>query len=131
MLRDECEPISRYDGKPLLRLFELYVLHVIGELHDFHRQGLEKMAPKLQKTFGGNGEWHEAIAAAGRMLPELPEVIRELWAKDLELFRRNRMELSPQRFAEIVVEEFPILNAGRTCKRRQISEGSSNSTAFP
>jgi hypothetical protein len=96
---------NRYDGKPLLRLFELYVLDAIGELHESQRQGLEKMAPKLQKLFGGNGDWHEAIAAAGQIPPEWPETIRDLWAKNLS---RENMALTPQQFAENFVDRnFP------------------------
>jgi hypothetical protein len=95
---------NRYDGKPLLRLFELYVLDAIGELHDSHRQSLEKMAPKLQKTFGGNGDWHEAIATAGQIPPEWPEAIRGLWARNLEATLGDGTRLSPQEFAEIFVD---------------------------
>jgi hypothetical protein len=95
---------DRYDGKPLLKLFEFYVLHVIGELHESHRQGLEKMAPKLQKTFGGNGDWHDAIAAAGLISPEWPNAIRDLWAKNLEGRLGDGTRLSPQEFAELFVD---------------------------
>ena len=85
----------------MLRLFELYVLDAIYGLHESHRQALEKMAPKLQKTFGGNGEWREAIAAVGHIPPEWPGAIRDLWAKNLS---RGNMALSPQQFAEILVD---------------------------
>jgi hypothetical protein len=95
---------DRYERKPLLRLFELYVLDAIGELHEFHRQGLEKMAPKLQKTFGGNGDWHDAIVAAGLIPPEWPNAICDLWAKNLEGRLGDGTRLTPQQFAEIFVD---------------------------
>src|SRR5262249_10079696 len=95
---------DRYDGKPLLRLFEFYVLDAIDQLDEFHRQGLEKLAPKLQKTFGGNGDWRDAIAAAGLIPPEWPEAIRGLWAKNLEGTLGDGTRLSPQEFAEMFVD---------------------------
>jgi len=54
---------SRYDGKPLLRLLELYVLWAIGELPQAEQDKLNGMAPKLQAIYGGGGQWHDAIAA--------------------------------------------------------------------
>jgi len=80
------------------------VLDTIGELHEFHRQRLEKMAPKLQETFGGNGDWHDAIAAAGLISPGWPNAIRDLWAKNLEGRLGDGTRLTPQRFAEIFVD---------------------------
>ena len=50
---------SRYDGKPLLRLLELYILHVLGELPPPEQKSLERLAPKLQAAYGGNGQWHD------------------------------------------------------------------------
>ena len=95
----------RYDGKPLLRLLELYVLRAIGELPEQERQTLEKMAPKLKAIYGGNGEWHEAIAAAVHMPADMPTAIRDVWAKNLEVARANGVILHPQMFAEIFVDE--------------------------
>ena len=47
---------SRYDGQPLLRLLELYVLWAIGELPQAEQDRLNTMAPKLQSIYGGGGE---------------------------------------------------------------------------
>jgi len=95
----------RYDGKPLLRLLELYVLRAIGELSQSEQQTLERMAPKLQSLYGGNGEWHEAIAASVHMPPDMPIAIRDMWVKNLEIARSNSMTLAPQAFAEMVVDD--------------------------
>ena len=54
---------KRYEGRPLHRFLELYVLEAIGELSPSDRQNLEKMAPKLKQIHGGGETWHEAIAA--------------------------------------------------------------------
>lgn len=95
----------RYDGKPLLRLLELYVLRALDELPQAERQTLDKMAPKLQAIYGGNGEWHEAVAAAVHMPADMPVAIRDMWAKNLEIARANGVTLHPQMFAEMFVDE--------------------------
>ena len=95
---------ARYDGKPLLRLLELYILRSIGELPVPEEQTLEKMAPKLQSMYGGGGQWHEAIAAAVQMPPALPTIIRDIWDKNLEIARANGATLTPQQFAEMFVD---------------------------
>ena len=96
---------SRYDGQPLLRLLELYVLWAIGELPQAEQDRLNTMAPKLQSIYGGGGEWHDAIAAAMHMPPEMPEAIRDMWVRNLEIARTNGITLPPQQFAEMFVNE--------------------------
>jgi hypothetical protein len=95
----------RYDGKPLLRLLELYVLRAIGELSQAEQQTLERMASNLQAIYGGNGKWHEAVAAAIHMPADMPVAIRDMWAKNLEIAHANGVTLSPQMFAEMFVDE--------------------------
>jgi len=95
----------RYDGKPLLRLLEFYVLKAIGELSRTDEDNLNAMAPKLQAIFGGGGQWHEAIESAVRMETETPSEIRDMWAKNLEIARANRVKLTPQQFAEMVADD--------------------------
>lgn len=95
----------RYDGKPLLRLLELYVLKAIGELAPAEQQTLERMAPKLRAIYGGNGEWHEAVAAAVHLPSDMPVAIQDMWTKNLEIARANGVTLHPQMFAEMFVDE--------------------------
>jgi len=96
----------RYDGKPLLRLLELYVLKAIDELPLSDQDTLNRMAPKLQAAFGGGGPWHEAVAASVRMPAEMPQLIRGMWEKNLEIARANNVPaLTPQKFAELFVDE--------------------------
>jgi hypothetical protein len=95
----------RYDGKPLLRLLELYVLKAIDQLPEAERQTLERMAPRLHAIYGGNGEWHEAVAAAVHMPADMPIAIRDMWARNIEIARANGVTLHPQMFAEMFVDE--------------------------
>jgi hypothetical protein len=100
---------ARYDGKPLLRVLDLYVLWAIGELPPDQEDGLKRMAPKLQARFGGGGQWHEAIELAVRIEPDTLEQIRGMWARNLEIARANGLTLSPEEFAMMVVDSnFPL-----------------------
>src|ERR1700759_761244 len=97
---------QRYHGKPLLRLLEFFVLRAIGELPIPEQEALDRLGPKLQAVYGGDGSWHAAIAAAVRMPPETAGAIRDMWTRNLEIARANGVEpLTPQKFAEMVVDE--------------------------
>ena len=95
----------RYDGQPLLRLLELYVLWAIGKLSQESEDGLKKIGPKLQSIYGGDGQWHDAIAQAMHMPEGMPAAIRDMWARNLEIARVNNVTLTPQQFAEMFVDE--------------------------
>ncbi|RUU50123.1 hypothetical protein, partial [Mesorhizobium sp. M2C.T.Ca.TU.002.02.1.1] len=72
---------KRYEGKPLLRLLELYVLKAIGELSRESEELLNAMAPKLQAIYGGDGRWEDAIAKALHMPDTMPDAIGDMWKK--------------------------------------------------
>ena len=95
----------RYNGKPLLKLLEFYVLWVIGELPEEVDNSLKPMAPKLHALDGGDGQWQGAIAASVHLSEEIPAEIRKLWARNLEIARENNVTLSPQKFSEMFVDE--------------------------
>ncbi|HKQ44395.1 MAG TPA: hypothetical protein VJS47_03295 [Rhizomicrobium sp.] len=96
----------RYEGKPLLRLLELYVLKALGELPVLEQETLDRMAPKLQAVYGGNGTWHGALEAAVHMPADMPQQIRGMWEKNLEIAQANNVPaLSAQKFAEMFVDE--------------------------
>jgi hypothetical protein len=99
----------RYDGKPLLKLLELYVLKAIGKLPRNEEDLLNAMAPKLQAISGGGGQWHEAIESAVRMDADTPQQLRDMWTRNLEIARASGVKLTPQKFAEMIVDEnFPL-----------------------
>jgi hypothetical protein len=96
----------RYDGKPLLRLLELYILNALDELPVPEQDSLNRLAPKLQAVYGGNGSWHGALEAAVQMPADMAQLIRDMWAKNLEIARTNNVPaLSAQKFAELFVDE--------------------------
>jgi hypothetical protein len=95
---------TRYDGKPLLRLLEFYVLKAIGELSKESQDRMVAMAPKLQAIYGGDGRWDDAIAKALHMPDTMPEAIRDMWKKNLKIAHDNKVTLTPQQFAEMFVD---------------------------
>jgi hypothetical protein len=95
---------NRYDGKPLLRLLELYVVWAVGALSEADDARLTQMASKLAQTFGGDGSWQSAVAASIAMPAEMPDLIRGMWAKNSEIAATNGVELPAQQFAEIFVD---------------------------
>ena len=62
----------RYEGKPLLRLLECYVLHAIGELSKEQIQKLDKMTPKLQQVYKLEGTWIDIIENVMDFSREMP-----------------------------------------------------------
>lgn len=99
----------RHVGKPLLRLVELYVLWAIGELSQKEEDTLNAMAPKLQRLYGGGGQWHEAIERAVLMAADTSQQIQGMWTRNLEIARANGLKLTPQEFAEMIADSnFPF-----------------------
>jgi len=95
----------RYQGKPLLRLLECYVLWAIEQLPETEANALKEMTPKLQSIYDAQGDWQQVIAAAVRLPPTMPELIRDLWARNSEIARKNQATLTPQQFAEMFVDQ--------------------------
>jgi hypothetical protein len=96
---------SRYHGKPLLRLLECYVLWSIGQLGEKEQSILKAMTPKLQAIYSTSGEWQQIIEKAAALKPELPESIRQLWARNTHTAQQSGSTLSPQHFAEMFVDQ--------------------------
>jgi hypothetical protein len=72
----------RYQGKPLLRLLECYVLRATEELPAKDAQTLGGMAPKLRQIYNLQGAWWEIIEKVMALPPTIPTGIRDLWAKN-------------------------------------------------
>jgi hypothetical protein len=93
---------ERYDGKPLLRLLELYVLWATDTLSDEDEERLFALAPSLAESFGGDGSWQSALATAMHFPADMPRMINESWVKNVALAAGS--ELAPQQFAEKFVD---------------------------
>lgn len=95
----------RYQGRPLLRLLECYALWAIGQLPATEESRLRDMTPKLQTVYGVQGNWQQVVAAAVQLPPNMPEMIRDVWAKNTEIAQKNQLTLTPQQFAEMFVDQ--------------------------
>ena len=93
-------PNPRYEGRPLVRLLECYVLWAIGELSEREAATLADMTPKLQSLYGSSSPWQEIVASTVRMDDSAAEGIRELWARNMGA----DSPLPAQQFAEVVVD---------------------------
>lgn len=102
---NSATPNPRYEGKPLLRLLECYVLWAIDELPPTESSTLREMTPKLQQVYGVQGDWQAIIVSVMELPPTMPETIRNFWAKNSEIARRNHAVLTPQQFAEMFVDQ--------------------------
>jgi hypothetical protein len=95
-------------------LLECYVLDAIGQLHEEHRQALERMVPKLSKTFGKSGTWLEIIAAEMEFPASLPEKIRKNWEGFLAAAYKQGAAVDPEEYAQRFVDaNFPDIESAR------------------
>lgn len=95
----------RYNGKPLLRFLECYVLEAIGELTEEQAKGMENLTPTLQQALQLTGTWQEMVAQTMEFPPTLPDELNVLWRKNLDIAKANGVELLPQKFAEMIVDQ--------------------------
>jgi hypothetical protein len=96
---------SRYEGKPLLRLLECYVLDSIGELSVGERSKLERMTPKLKALYGADGDWRDILCQVMHFPATLDDNIRSLWVRNRELAAQHGEELLAEDFARMIVDE--------------------------
>lgn len=95
----------RYQGKPLLRLLECYVLKAIDALSPEESERLTRMQPKLAKIYGVDGTWKEIIEVAMNFPLSMPALIEDTWRKNLAIAAFNDAVLNPQQFAEMFVDQ--------------------------
>jgi hypothetical protein len=102
--------MDRYEGRPLARLIECYVLDAIGQLEDRHREAMEKMEPHLARIYKTSGTWQEIVASAMGFPETLPEKIEKLWEKNLGIAKAQGAAVIPDEFAMAFVDQnFPEL----------------------
>ena len=95
----------RYDGKPLLRLVELWVQWVVDELDPADAARLAAMEPKLSETWSLQGSWHGMIESLLEIPPSLPDDLRAMWQRNLETARDNNAEPPTEMFAQSIADQ--------------------------
>ena len=96
---------DRYKGKPLLRLLECYALKSIGHLTVQEEATLDALAPKLSQLYGHQGAWHKIIEALMELPPDMPQMIRDMWARNRRRAEQAGVQLDAQQFAELFVDQ--------------------------
>jgi hypothetical protein len=97
---------DRYLGRPLLILFENYVLAAIGAL-DSDKD--ERIPPAVQRVFGGGPDWKATLRSELRLPDTLDASIRAMWVKNQAIARDNAITLSAVQFARMFVDtNFPV-----------------------
>lgn len=94
----------RYDGKPLLRLIELFVIDAIGELQPSDAAALEAMTPNLQQVYKTTGDWRAAISTAMAFPESMPDAIHGMWTRNQQIAAQNGVTLSAEEFAVMFVD---------------------------
>jgi len=97
--------MDRYEGKPLLRLLECYVLDAIDQLDERQRDTLQRMTPKLATLYKRNGTWSEILRDEMNFADSLPTKIREIWNIDLARMHSSGVGIDPSEFAMTFVDE--------------------------
>jgi hypothetical protein len=95
----------RYDGKPLLRLIELWILWVIGEIETVDEARLKEMEPKLRATWKREGTWHELIQAMLDLPSTLPDELRAMWQRNLETARKQGAPPPREMFMKSIADQ--------------------------
>lgn len=102
--------MSRYEGRPLLRLLECYVLAIIDELKDSQRETLQRMEPKLAQIYGKGGSWMEIIRSEMGFSASLPKEIYETWQRYCEKSHTDGIAVDPEEFAiKFIDQHFPSI----------------------
>ncbi len=94
----------RYDGKPLLRLVELYVIDAVGALTPEQAKNLDAMTPKLCQLYCITGDWRAAIGKAMAFPETMPHSIREMWSRNQHLAKEKGASLTAEAFAVMFVD---------------------------
>lgn len=96
--------MSRYEGKPFLRLLDCYVLSSIGHLDAEQEHALNMMAPKLSEALGVKGSWFELVRSKMEFPSDLPEKIFRIWEAGEAKAKSLGMSVDPNEFARQFVD---------------------------
>lgn len=68
-----------YEGRPLLKLVECFVLKAIGHLEPGTEATLQRMTPKLQQIYSKTGSWDDVIKDILAWPADIEAQIRTAW----------------------------------------------------
>lgn len=101
---------ERYDGKPFLKLFECYVLDIIGRLDAAQNTALIALEEKLSKVYDTNGSWQQIVAAQLDLNDSFSEQVVKIWENANKHAQALNQTVDPHGFViRFIDENFPTL----------------------
>ncbi|MDA8016722.1 MAG: hypothetical protein MPN21_04665 [Thermoanaerobaculia bacterium] len=97
--------MTRYQGKPFLRLLELYVLWAIDALDASHENEIRSLSTELQKVYGRPGAWHEIIEAQMDFPQGMADELLKMWSENKRIAEDKAIHLIAQEWVEQVVDD--------------------------
>lgn len=96
---------GRYEGKPLLRLMDSYVLDAIGVLDEEYAATLREQTPKLAKALGVQAtSWQEVVEKSMDMPTDSSETLIRAWNTYQREYREHDSDPDPLEFAHLMVD---------------------------
>lgn len=96
---------DRYEGKPLLRVLDAYVLDAMGVLDDGSRAQMTAMQPKLATALGVDAStWQGVVEAALEIPPDSAPALRGIWESTEAQAAAEGVDVDPIAFAHELVD---------------------------
>ncbi|HLX63856.1 MAG TPA: hypothetical protein VKX17_21470 [Planctomycetota bacterium] len=95
-----AKPDTRYTGRPLIALLEMFVLEYIGELDPKRRA----LAQKLVHSTWGKGNWLEVTRKQLKIKEGIGDYLKKKWRENLVIAREKNLSLTPNDFAVAIVD---------------------------
>ncbi len=102
--------MSRYEGKPFLKLLDFYVLKSIGRIEPEQLNALAQLEPKLRETYASQGTWFEIVAEQMDLPDELPSQIDAAWDSYSKHMQQKGLAADPIEFTYRFVDANLIAN---------------------
>ena len=90
--------MSRYEGKPFLKLVDFYILKSIGKLEPEQLNVLARLEPKLRETYAVQGTWFEIVAKQMDLPDDFPRLINAQWGSYSNHMQQNGLVADPMEF---------------------------------
>ena len=95
---------DRYEGRPLMRYLDCYVLRAIGHLDPGIELTLQKTEPRLRELWNGAGSWVELVEAQLNFPITLPTKILEIWEAGSAKATAQNLTVDPHEFTRQFVD---------------------------
>lgn len=93
---------NRYDGKPMLRLLDAYVLDRLDVLDEETAQTFDEQGPALGRALGvAATEWRAVVEQTMELPPEFSQAVVAAWSQFREAQESRGITPDPLEFAHL------------------------------